>query len=114
LDRIALIQYLIAKFILWSLEHGPLTLARFYTRILDLAVPRLRRVARRNLELAYPEKTPEERERIIGEVFASIARMLWTTTSPSGFVMRGWSTTPKPRRSGTAFCLPPRTWATGS
>lgn len=63
---------------MWSLEHGPLSLARFYAHILDLAVPRLRRVARRNLELAYSEKSPEERERIIGQVFASIARMLWT------------------------------------
>jgi KDO2-lipid IV(A) lauroyltransferase len=78
LDRIALIQYLIASFILWSLEHGPLSLARAYTRLLDLAVPRLRRVAMRNLELACPEKTPQERRRIVDQVFASIARMLWT------------------------------------
>ena len=31
-------------------------LARFYVKLLDLALPRLRRVAMRNLELAYPEK----------------------------------------------------------
>jgi KDO2-lipid IV(A) lauroyltransferase len=78
LDRIALIQYLIARFILWSLEHGPLRLARTYARLLDLAVPRLRRVAMRNLELAYPEKTPLERRQIVNQVFASIARLLWT------------------------------------
>jgi KDO2-lipid IV(A) lauroyltransferase len=78
LDRIALIQFLIVRFILWSLEHGPLSLARAYARLLDFAVPRLRRAALRNLELAYPEKTPRERSRIVDQVYASIARMLWT------------------------------------
>jgi Kdo2-lipid IVA lauroyltransferase/acyltransferase len=78
LDRIALIQYLIARFILWSLAHGPLSLARAYSRLLDLALPRLRRAALRNLELAYPEKTPRERSRIVDQVYANIARMLWT------------------------------------
>jgi KDO2-lipid IV(A) lauroyltransferase len=78
LDRIALIQYLIARFILWSLAHGPLSLARAYTRLLDLGVPRLRRSALRNLELAYPDKTPQERSRIVDQVYASIARMVWT------------------------------------
>lgn len=50
--------------------------ARFYTGALDLFVPRLRRVARRNLELAgYPAG---ERERIVDGVFLSIARLLVT------------------------------------
>jgi Kdo2-lipid IVA lauroyltransferase/acyltransferase len=62
---------------LWSLAHSPLGLARFYAKLLDLAVPRLRRVARRNLEMAYPGKTPAEREAIIDEVFRSIARLLY-------------------------------------
>jgi Kdo2-lipid IVA lauroyltransferase/acyltransferase len=77
-DRIAFIQYLVAQFILWSLAHAPLGLARFYTRLLDLAVPRLRRTAMRNLELAYPEKSPAERRAIAGEVFQSLARLIWT------------------------------------
>jgi KDO2-lipid IV(A) lauroyltransferase len=52
-------------------------LARFYTRLLDLAIPRLRRTAMRNLELAYPEKSPAERRAIADEVFRSIARLIW-------------------------------------
>jgi KDO2-lipid IV(A) lauroyltransferase len=76
-DRITFIQYLIARFVLWSLAHSPPALARFYARLLDLAVPRLRRTARRNLELAYPEKTEAEREAIADEVFRSIARLLY-------------------------------------
>lgn len=76
MDRIRFIQYLIAQFILWSLVHTSPGFARFYTRLLDLAVPRLRRIAMRNLELAYPEKTPAERKAIADQVFDSIARLL--------------------------------------
>lgn len=43
-------------------------------RLLDLAVPRLRRIAYRNLELAG--YAPEERRRITNGVFVSIARLL--------------------------------------
>jgi KDO2-lipid IV(A) lauroyltransferase len=77
-DRITSIQYLIASFVLWSLAHSPPGLARFYARLLDLALPRLRRVAMRNLELAYPEKTPAERKVIVDQVFRSIARLLYS------------------------------------
>jgi len=76
-DRITFIQYLIAQFVLWSLAHSPPGLARFYARLLDVAVPRLRRTARRNLEMAYPDKTPAEREAIVDEVFRSIARLIY-------------------------------------
>ena len=62
---------------MWSLAHSPPGLARFYAKLLDLALPRLRRVALRNLELAYPEKTPAERKAIVAEVFHSIARLLY-------------------------------------
>jgi len=55
----------------------PPGLARFYAKLLDLALPRLRRTAMRNLELAYPDKTPEERKAIVDQVFASIARLLY-------------------------------------
>jgi KDO2-lipid IV(A) lauroyltransferase len=75
LDRI--IQYLAAKFLLWSLAHAPIGLARFYTTLLDLAIPRLRRTALRNLELAYPQKSHAERRAIADEVFHSIARLIW-------------------------------------
>jgi KDO2-lipid IV(A) lauroyltransferase len=68
----------IAAILLWSLAHGPLALARFYAKLLDLAIPRLRRTAMRNLELAYPEKSPAERRAIADEVYRSIARLIWT------------------------------------
>jgi KDO2-lipid IV(A) lauroyltransferase len=50
-------------------------LARVYTRLLDLAIPRLRRVAQRNLAAALPGEDPD---RIISGVFRSIARVLVT------------------------------------
>ena len=40
-------------------------------------MPRLRRTAMRNLELAYPEKSLAERRAIAGEVFRSLARLIW-------------------------------------
>jgi len=64
--------------VLWSLAHTPSGFARVYTKLLDLAVPRLRRTALRNLELAYPEKSLAERQAIADEVFRSIARLLET------------------------------------
>ncbi len=67
----------IAAALLWSLAHAPLGLARFYTALLDVAIPRLRRTAMRNLELAYPEKSPAERRAIANQVFGSIARLIW-------------------------------------
>jgi KDO2-lipid IV(A) lauroyltransferase len=76
-DRITSIQYLIASFVLWSLAYAPPGLARVYGKLVDLALPRLRRVAMRNLELAYPDKTPAERKAIVDEVFRSIARLLY-------------------------------------
>ncbi len=67
----------IAALLLWTLAHGPLGLARFYVALLDRAIPRLRRTAIRNLELAYPEKSTRERRAIADEVFHSIARLIW-------------------------------------
>lgn len=49
--------------------------ARALMRALALAVPRLRRTALRNLELAMPELGPEQRERIVAGMFRSLARM---------------------------------------
>lgn len=62
---------------LWLLAHSPLSLARFCSGLLDWGLPRLRRTAVRNLEMAYPEKTPAERKVIVDEVFRSIARLLY-------------------------------------
>jgi Kdo2-lipid IVA lauroyltransferase/acyltransferase len=44
---------------------------------MDLALPRLRKIAMRNLAMAYPTKTPAERSAIVDEVFRSIARLLY-------------------------------------
>jgi KDO2-lipid IV(A) lauroyltransferase len=69
-----------AALVLKTLEHSPRPLAerlaRFYARLLDLAAPRLRRTAMRNLEMALPETTLAQRRRIADGVFRSIARLL--------------------------------------
>lgn len=63
-----------------SLSRGPRCLAgrlaRFYTWLLDKAIPGLRRAALRNLEMAMPELSPLQRRGIVAGVFASLARML--------------------------------------
>ncbi len=67
--------------------------ARYATRLLDLAVPKLRRVARINLAFAYPELKPDQRERIIDGVFQSIARMLVSLArfpDLNGTTIRDW------------------------
>ena len=52
-------EYSAAVVVLKTLEWAPLAvanpLARAYARLLDLALPRLRRVAYRNLAIALPE-----------------------------------------------------------
>ena len=73
-----MIPYLLARLVLFTLAYAPLPialrLARFYTSLLNFALPRLRRVALRNLTLAgYPIS---ERSRIADGVYASIARLL--------------------------------------
>lgn len=74
------LEYLAARFILLKLRWTPRPLAglvaRTYLRVLDIAVPRLRRIARLNLAMAFPEKPSEGRERIIDGVFRSLARSL--------------------------------------
>src|SRR5947209_15766544 len=75
-------EYWIALAVLISLAYTPLSvsnsLARVYTRLLDLAMPRLRRVAFRNLQMALPDLKPLERREIVDGVFGSIARLLVT------------------------------------
>ncbi len=53
-------------------------LARIYASVLDLSLPKLRRVGMRNLSMAFPELPVSERRRILNGVFASIARLLVT------------------------------------
>lgn len=73
-------EYWLALAVLNSLAVTPRplagALARFYTRLLDLALPRLRRTAMRNLALALPELSRGEHARIVRGVFHSIARLL--------------------------------------
>jgi KDO2-lipid IV(A) lauroyltransferase len=75
-------EFLLALVVLKSLEWTPLLvaerLARFYLRIVDRALPRLRRVAGRNLSLAFPEWNDDRRSAVIAGVFRSIARLLVT------------------------------------
>ncbi|HEX9373382.1 MAG TPA: lysophospholipid acyltransferase family protein [Roseiflexaceae bacterium] len=74
------VEHAAAAAVLATLEWAPLPVARRLAqgcaRLLDAAVPRLRRVARRNLALALPELGARRRERIIDGVFASIGRLL--------------------------------------
>ena len=51
-------------------------LARVYAGALDTAVPRLRRIAMRNLELAMPEIGLQQRRAIADGVFRNLARVL--------------------------------------
>ena len=75
-------EYCLAIAALKSLEWSPLpvanALARGYAHLLDLAIPRLRRVARQNLAMALPEFTPRRHAEIVDGVFRSIARVLVT------------------------------------
>lgn len=72
------LEYLAARWVLWSLRatRAPELLARFYVRLLDRAVPKLRRVAFRNLALALPETPEAERKRIVAGSFGNLARLI--------------------------------------
>ena len=75
-------EYGLAVLVLNSLAYSPLPvanlLARGYAFLLDLALPRLRRVALANLAMALPNAGPREHVRIVDGVFRSIARLLVT------------------------------------
>ena len=72
------VEYWLARFVLATLSITSLstanTLARSYVRLLDLALPRLRRTALKNLEMAGLAG----RERITTGVFDSVARLVVT------------------------------------
>ncbi len=74
------LEYLAALLVVKSLEIAPRRfadrLSRTYVRLLDAAAPRFRRVAMRNLEMALPELSAEQRRGIVDGVFLSIARLL--------------------------------------
>jgi KDO2-lipid IV(A) lauroyltransferase len=74
------LEYWAALFVVGSLRAAPLgianSLGRFYAGLLDRAMPRLRRIAMRNLEMVFPAKSLAERTHIADGVFASIGRLL--------------------------------------
>jgi KDO2-lipid IV(A) lauroyltransferase len=73
------VEFCLALAVVKSLEVAPVPLAYWlagrYTKLLDLVIPRLRRVAYRNLALALPDADPRP---IVDGVFRSIARLLVT------------------------------------
>ena len=58
------------------MRYTPPGFARALTWVLDRALPRLRRAALCNIEMAYPEKSASERKQIVDGVFESIGRLL--------------------------------------
>jgi KDO2-lipid IV(A) lauroyltransferase len=74
------IEATIARAILSSLEVAPIRIANrlgtFYARALDLALPRLRRVAEVNLRLAYPDRGDAWRRKTVDGIYTSIGRLL--------------------------------------
>ena len=74
------IEYAIADTLVGLLCVLPLSmanaLARMSTRVLDLLVPKLRRIALTNLSFAFPELSRARHGEIVDGVFRSIARLL--------------------------------------
>jgi Kdo2-lipid IVA lauroyltransferase/acyltransferase len=72
-----ILEYWAARFVLATLSAIPRPvaerLARFYVRLLDLGIPRLRRTGYQNLKLALPEA---DAKAVIDGVYRSIARLL--------------------------------------
>jgi KDO2-lipid IV(A) lauroyltransferase len=70
----------LASLLVLKLEYSPRPIANWLghacARLLDRAIPRLRRTAMRNLEMAYPHRDERWRSRIVDGVFASIGRLL--------------------------------------
>lgn len=80
-NRLAIgLEYALAAPLLWLLKILPaslaMRLARSATGLLDIAVPKLRRVGITNLSFAYPRTLPEQRSATIDGVFDSIARLM--------------------------------------
>jgi KDO2-lipid IV(A) lauroyltransferase len=68
--------WLIAQTLRWLPRPVARTVTRFIAWMFYWGHPRLRRVGMRNLELAFPEKSPEERECILKGVYRSLGRLL--------------------------------------
>ena len=74
------LEFAIARVTIAALQMLPLTganaLAKAAVYLLDKLLPRLRRIALRNLSFAYPHVTETDRSAIVDGVFRSIARIL--------------------------------------
>ncbi len=74
------LEYAIARIAVATLQYAPMSLATWlghgYARLLDLTVPRLRRVAMRNLAMALPNLPVTRHSQITDGVFESIGRLL--------------------------------------
>jgi KDO2-lipid IV(A) lauroyltransferase len=70
----------LARLLIVVLEYSPRPAADWLggrcARLLDVAIPRLRRIADRNLALAFPEKDSAWRRCTTDGVFASVGRLL--------------------------------------
>ncbi len=75
-----ILEYAAAVAVLKTLEAAPLPAAEAISqallRLLDVALPRLRRTALRNLAMAMPEADEARRREIADGVFASLARVV--------------------------------------
>jgi KDO2-lipid IV(A) lauroyltransferase len=73
-------EYIFAYCLVTALRFLPLGLAAWLAasaaKVLDRAVPRLRRIARLNLAMALPELDPAKRESIVDGTFGGIGRLL--------------------------------------
>lgn len=74
------LEYAAARVVVATLAVGPRSwaerLARCYVGLLDRAIPRLRRIAVKNVRMALPELNAQEQARIVDGSFHSIARVL--------------------------------------
>jgi Kdo2-lipid IVA lauroyltransferase/acyltransferase len=70
----------VARVLVFALQHAPRPLADWLghgcARTLDLSVPRLRRIAYRNLTFAYPDRDQQWRRQTVDGIFQSVGRLL--------------------------------------
>ncbi len=75
-------EYGVAVALLHILRRAPLPVARrvasLLARLLDVGIPKLRRVGLINLSFAFPEWTDTQRHQLVDGVFESIGRLLLT------------------------------------
>jgi KDO2-lipid IV(A) lauroyltransferase len=73
-------EYAVASTLVFAMETLPLPLARklasLTARTLDPLIPKLRRVANKNLSFAMPELDDAGRERVVDGTFESVGRLL--------------------------------------